>query len=177
MTSPLTFFKELFQSTLAFVSTYTVDVVVVGILFLLLSWFALRYGKGRIIALILALYVALLTFTYFPYQGWFRFLGEGERQVLLSKGGIFLLMVVIVTLVLSRSISGEFPFWGIMRTLEVSLLSGSATLLLLSFWYQVLPFSGLYTFGAPIASLFGASQLFFWWLLIPLGVIFALSRR
>ncbi len=177
MNTPLAFFTDLFHASVAFVSAYTVDVGIVVILFLALYWFTLRYGKGRGISLILSLYIALLAFTHFPFRGWFQVLGTAEKQVLFAEGGIFLCMVVLITYIVSRLVTAEFPLWGLARTFEAVLIAGGASILVLSFWYQLLPLSNLYAFGEPIQALFAPSELFFWWLLAPLGAFLLMGRR
>ena len=177
MDTPLSFFTNLFNASVAFVSTYTIDVIIVGVLFLALYWCTLRYGKGRGISLILSLYIALLAFTHFPFRSWFQVLGTAERQVLFVEGGSFLCMVVFITYIVSKLVVAEFPLWGFARTFEAALIAGSAAILVLSFWYQLLPLSNLYAFGKPIQALFAPSELFFWWLLAPLVGFLFIGRR
>lgn len=177
MDTPLSFFTNLLHTSIAFILTYTIDVVIVGVLFFALYWFTLRYGKGRGISLILSLYVALLLFTHFPYRDWFHFLGTAQKQILFAEGSIFLCMVVLVTYIVSKLIAAEFPLWGLARTFEAALIALGAAILILSFWYQLLPLSNLYAFGRPIQELFAPSELFFWWLLVPLGGFLLMGRR
>jgi len=47
-----------------------------------------------------------------------------------------------------------------------------ATVVVMIFSFNVLPVTDLLTPGTPIQSLFAPAEYFFWWLLLPLVVLF-----
>jgi len=163
-------------STAAIVQFLTLDALVVAGMFALLLGYALRYGKGSIIALIFSLYTALLLYLHVPFVEQFLFFKETETQLFLSKAGIFIVFVVIVQVILRRVIYGDFPSSTSGRLLEAGLLSASAAALLLAISYQVLPAATLYDFSASVDSLFEPSAFFFLWLIAPLAAVLLTNR-
>jgi hypothetical protein len=157
-----------------FVSSYTGDVIVIAALFGGLMWFSVRYGKARIVALILSLYVGLLFSTHVP-ASFANLLGEGQGT--LSQSLIFALIVVASVFLIGRATAGEFSLYGFRRYADAVVLSTGALLLILAFWYHVLPLQEWYEFGKPIRDLFASKELFFWWLAAPLAALLIASRR
>lgn len=157
-----------------FVTEYTVDVLIIAALLAGLLWFSIRYGKARMIALILSLYVGLLFSTHIP-SSFTKILGEGQGA--LSQSAIFAAVVIFSVFLIGRATAGEFSFYGIRRYLDALVLSTGALLLILAFWYHVLPLRDWYAFGEPIENLFASPELFFWWLAAPLVSLLIASRR
>ncbi len=157
-----------------FVALYTGDVLIIAFLFGALLWFSIRYGKARIVALILSLYVGLLFSTHIP-SSFAGILGEGRGAV--SQSIIFGAVVLFSIFLIGRATAGDFSFYGIRRYVDAAILSTGALLLILAFWYHVLPLKGWYTFGKPIEDLFASPELFFWWLAAPLVALLLASRR
>jgi hypothetical protein len=139
--------------------------------------FALRLGKDRAIALIIALYVGLLAFLNFPYLEQLILFEGSDAERALSNGLVFLGFAAIAFVIMERIVWAEYPRRGGGRFFEALLLALSATILLLSFAYHVLPIAAFYDFEPQIDLLFEPSKYFFWWLVAPLAVVFFLSRR
>ena len=149
--------------------------VVAGI-FVALFFFALRYGKDRIIALIFALYIGLLAFLYFPYGEKIIELIPSENGDALPQAILFMGFVIVGYLAVYRSIFAEFPRGG-MRYLQAMLFSAAATALLLAFSYAILPIANTYNFDLPVSAVvFERPEYFFWWLAAPLLVVFLFGR-
>ena len=129
-------------------------------------------GKGRyaLVNIIFSLYLALLITIKFPY---YDSIGAGDKQGgAVAKILIFLAIVIAGVLLLRRHIPGddyEPAFQGLFKKI---LLASMATILVMIFSFHALPVSEIITPGTPIQSLFAPEQNFFWWLMLPLGVLF-----
>ncbi|HEY4502401.1 MAG TPA: hypothetical protein VJH21_01030 [Candidatus Paceibacterota bacterium] len=150
-------------------------VVIVTTVFLFI--FAIQFGKDRIIAFILALYIGLLTFLNFPYTEKFLLFKESESGTLISHGIIYLVFVLLSYVITERLVWAEYPPRSSGRFVEAFILAISGAVFLLSFAYNILPIASSYSFVTPIELLFAPSQFFFWWLILPLVSIFILTRR
>lgn len=159
-------------NTVANISLTTAIVIAVIVA---LFAFSLRYGKDRIIALILALYLGLLAFLYFPY---------GEQVVgavpiggsdVLPQTLLFMVFVLVAYIAVYRSIMAEFPR-GSVRYVQAGVLALAAAALLLAFSYIILPLASAYELDIPVEGLFENKDYFFWWLVAPLLAIFFFGR-
>ena len=166
-----------FREAADLVQTFSLDFIIIAVTFAVLFLLSMRSGKGTTITLIFSFYVGLLTYLHFPYIERFLFFTETETQLFLSNAIVFLAFVIISYVTLSRVVYADFSEKTPTRLLEAGLLSAAATLLLLSFSYQILPVTTLYNFGAPVDSLFEPSNLFFLWLMIPLVIVILTTRR
>ena|SRR3989344_945550 len=150
-----------------------VVIVTTAILFV----FAIYYGKDRMIAFLISLYIGLLVFLNFPYTEKVLLIRDSEIGILFSNGLIYLVFVILSFLLLERLVWAEYPPSTSRRFIEAFVFSISGAAFLLSFAYHILPIASAYTFVTPIELLFAPSQFFFWWLLLPLVSIFIFTRR
>ena len=128
-------------------------------------------------SLILALYVALIAFVYFPYKETFLLFTETEMQHLLSNAIVFGVFTIISYLAIAPLLRNRYAPHTKKRWFEALLLSAATTALLIAFSYHVLPIANLYTFNEQVAELFAPSQFFFWWLTAPIVVLLVVGRR
>lgn len=132
--------------------------------------YAMAKGRYALINVIFALYLALLVSVEFPY---YRELmnGEGENGAI-AKILVFLAFVFAGIILFRRHIPGddfEPAFQGLGKKLILSLM---ATILVMAFSFHALPITEVITPGTPIQSLFAPPENFFWWLALPLIVLF-----
>ncbi len=129
-------------------------------------------GKGRyaLINIIFSLYLALLIFIKFPYfDSLASSTGDGGA---VAKILIFVTFVVIGALLHRRHIPGddyEPAFQGFWKKILLALM---ATVLVMIFSFHALPVTEIITPGSPIQALFAPEENFFWWLILPLIVLF-----
>jgi predicted permease len=161
------------------VTNMSLDTIILITIFVVLLVYGLRYGKYRMISLLLSFYIVIPIISFFPYLNTLSFLGEREsvNAALYSQIGVFLLIVIFLNVILSRFICEEFPSRGIRRLFEAGLLSASSGGLLLAISYHIIPITTLHDFAAPIDTLFASTQMFFWWLVIPLIALLFTVRR
>lgn len=129
-------------------------------------------GKGRyaLINVIFSLYLALLISIKFPYYN--EFAGGAGESSAVAKILIFLAFVITGILLFRRHVPGddyEPAFHGLWKKI---ILSGMATVLIMIFSFHALPVTEIITPGTPIQSLFASPENFFWWLILPIVVLF-----
>lgn len=141
-----------------------------------LFFFALRYGKDRIIALIFALYIGLLASLYFPYGEKVAELIPAGKSGELPQIILFVVFVIMGYLAVFKSVFAEYPRGG-MRYLQAGVFAIASTALLLAFSYAVLPVATAYNFDLPVSGvIFERPEYFFWWLIAPLLAVFFFGR-
>jgi hypothetical protein len=129
-------------------------------------------GKGRyaLVNVIFSLYLALLISIKFPY---YQSIGESDPEGgAVAKILIFIAIVIAGVILLRRHIPGddyEPAFQGLFKKIVLACM---ATILVMIFSFHALPVTEIITPGTPIQSLFASEQNFFWWLILPLGVLF-----
>lgn len=145
-----------------------VIVVFLGFLF-----YAMLRGRHSLVNLIVGLYFALLISLEFPYYD--AILGgagnpKNEAMLMIVVFGIF---TIVSTVVLGRLLhQGEYDrgFTGLHRKIIYSL---AATVLVLTYSFHALPVTELIDPG-PIQALFAAESSFFFWLFVPIIILFFL---
>ncbi len=128
--------------------------------------YTIAKGRYALINVIFALYLALLISMKFPYYD--QVGGEGA----IAKIVIFIVFVMIGVILLRRHIPGddyEPAFQGFGKKILLSIM---ATILVMIFSFHALPVTEIITPGSPIQALFAPQEHFFWWLILPLGVLF-----
>ncbi len=134
--------------------------------------YAVTSGRQAITNLILGLYFALLISIEFPY---YEMLLGGTSSVKMESIVmliVFMLFTLGATILFARLMPREYAekkFEGFWKKI---LLASAATVLVMSFSYHALPVTEIITPGSPIQYLFASSQSFFYWLIVPLIVLF-----
>ena len=141
-------------------------IIVFGV-FLTIS---LAFGRYALINVVFALYLALLLTLKFPYFD--TFLNGTPIHDAIIKIIFFVLVTIAGVFLLRRHIPGDdyektFEFLG-----KKIILAVLATILVMAFSYQALPVTELIHPGTPIQILFEPASYFFWWLLLPLVLLF-----
>ena len=143
--------------------------IAVFVLFFLL---ALLKGRQALMNVIIGLYFALLISLKFPSYD-FLFGGLTTTQsVAAGQLGFFALVTLLTTALCFRIMPDEFKekrFESLGRKL---LLTFGATTLVMLFSFDVLPVTEFLTPGTPIQSLFAPEVYYFWWLLVPLVILY-----
>lgn len=153
---------------LNFLSEFAYLLVVFG----LLLTFSITKGRQAIMNLMIGLYLALLISIEFP--GYDRLFSSLETGQSLAAGKLlfFFFITLFTTALCYRIMPDEFrekKFESIGKKL---LLTIGATVLIMAFSFQVLPVTEFMMPGTPIQSLFGPEPYFFWWLLLPLVILY-----
>jgi hypothetical protein len=138
----------------------------------LLSVFVFARGRQAMINLTVGLYLALLILLEFPYLA--NVLGSfssssGQAIAQLSLYGI---ITILTTWLCYRIMPDEFDEERFESAGKKLLLAGGATVLVLAVSFNIVPITELLAADTPIQSLFSGDELFFWWMLLPLAIMF-----
>lgn len=151
-----------------FISEFAYLITVFGLCLI----FAIFKGRQAIMNLMVGLYLALLISLEFPNYDYLFGSLNTNQGLALGKLGFFALITLLTTLLCFRIMPEAFrenKFESIGKKL---ILSIGATILIMIFSFHVLPVSEFLTAGTPIQSLFGPEIYFFWWLLVPLVILY-----
>lgn len=149
-------------AVIAFLKEILFLLVVLGVI---LTYGMMR-GRQSLINLILALYFALLLSLEFPYY-------DRIADTALIKIAVFGIFTFLSLLVFNRLMPRDYEstFEEFGKKLLYAFL---ATVLVMIFSFNVLPVTEFITPGSPLQTLFGSTEYFFWWLLLPMIGLFLL---
>ncbi|HZS42872.1 MAG TPA: hypothetical protein VFA52_01500 [Candidatus Paceibacterota bacterium] len=152
--------------------SYGADLSILVILFILTAVYGLYWGKQRLVSLILAFYPAILLFLNFPYVNNLLLIKATAGQIFVSKCVIFLIFLIPIHLIFNRFVFGDFGFNSNRKFLQAAILSISILILIIVFFYRVVPLTNVYSVSLPLARYLSTSKDFFWWLLVPFVGLF-----
>lgn len=136
-------------------------IVVFGVIML----YAMMKGRQSVINLIFGLYLALLISLNLPFK-----MADSPAAAI----GTFLVLTVLATILVKRRMPNDYDESAFQNFLRKAILSLMATILVIIFSYNVLPVTEIITPGSPIQTLFGQTEYYFWWLILPLVALFFL---
>ncbi len=146
-------------------------VIVVFVCFL---FYALARGRQALINVIMSLYLALLISLKFPYYDFILGRGGSERNEAILMIAVFAVFAIFSVLLFGRLMPSEFDegtFESFGKKIAFAL---AGTVLIMAYSYHALPITELIDPGSPIQQLFAPNDWFFWWLILPLVVLFFL---
>lgn len=141
------------------------------VFFVFFLWATFK-GRQAMINVIFGLYFALLISIHFPYT---EYLTENLGNSLAQSIGvltIFVVFTILMTWLAARVMPDEFQEKKFESLHKKFLLAGAASILVMAFSFNVLPVTDFLTPGTPLQTLFAPEGYFFWWLLLPLVVLF-----
>lgn len=141
-------------------------------IFLFLFLFALFKGRQAIMNLTVGLYLALLISLQFP--GYDRLFSSLESGQALAAGKLvfFFFITLFTTALCYRIMPDAFREKRFESVGKKLLLTIGATILIMIFSFHVLPVTEFMTPGTPLQSLFAPEPFFFWWLIVPLVILY-----
>lgn len=144
--------------------------IVYGVFVLL----AVALGRQAIINIIAGLYFALLLSVHFPYYDTLLSFTSDPWVISLTKLAIFMVFTSLAVWLFARIMPSAFRETKFESFGKKLLLALAATIVVMIFSFNVLPVSEFLSPGTPIQSLFAPQEYFFWWLILPLVVLFVL---
>lgn len=141
----------------------------VFIVFLLYSIFK---GRQAIINVIVGLYLALLISIQFPNYEYILGGLDSTQSVAAARLAFFAVVTLLTTALCFRIMPDEFREKKFESFGKKLLLTISATILVMTFSFTVLPVTEFLIPGTPLQTLFAPEVYFFWWLLVPLVVLY-----
>ena len=155
-------------------SNPTWDLLVL-LFFLAMGFFyGLMAGKKKLLAILFSIYISIILLENFNYLDFFT---QGEKifNVFFVRASTFLALIVLLGILFAKTIFRGKPrrekWW------QVFLLSFLETGLLMSAVFQLLPAKDLFTFSPFVQTFFASTEVFFWWLTLPLVALFFILRR
>jgi hypothetical protein len=134
--------------------------------------FAIFKGRQSLMNVIVGLYLALLISIEFPnYEKIFGGLTNPE-SVATAKLAFFFFITIFTTALCYRIMPSEFREERFESLNKKFLLATAASILIMTFSFQVLPITEFLAPGTPLQSLFAPEVYFFWWLLVPLVILY-----
>ncbi len=163
-----------FKMDTTFVLNFLSEIAYLLIVFGCMLLFSIFKGRQAIINIIIGLYLALLISLEFPYYD--HMLGglTDPQMIAGAKLAFFAAIAGLTTFLCFRIMPDEFREKKIESLGKKMVHAASATILIMIFSFQVLPVTEFMTPGTPLQLLFAPSEYFFWWLLLPLGILFIL---
>jgi len=157
-------------STNKIISHPTWDIVAIFVFLIIGFFYGLWAGRTKLIAFLISLYVSGFLFENFYYL------------TKLVKGGsiierftfetiIFTLLAIVLTILFAKLLEPQFES-GPKNWLKSFLISFSSIGLFFSYLFHILPAKEAFTFSPLVQNLFASNSAFFWWLFIPLIVLF-----
>lgn len=140
--------------------------------FMLFMVWATFKGRQAMINIIFGLYLALLILIQFPYTSYLTENLGGSVAQSFGKLVLFSIFTVLATWLYAHVMPDEFREKKFESFFKKILLAGSASILVMVFSFQVLPVTEFLTPGTPLQTLFAPEGLFFWWLMVPLVILF-----
>lgn len=147
---------------------FPTDVLVIIGLVVVGTGFTFFFGKSKAIALLLALFSAIPLYQSFPFVKQLT-VATGALPIAANILGIFLAFAALMFFLLNKYIVGDFIDSAFFKSVIVGIAFAA---LALAIFQLVLPLEGLYNFGPNIDRWFGGNFGLFWWLAIPLGIMF-----
>ncbi len=134
--------------------------------------FSVIKGRQALMNVIVGLYLALLISIEFPaYDKIFSGL-ETSQSLAAAKLGFFAFITLFTTALCYRIMPDEFREESFESLGKKILLALGASILVMTFSFQVLPVTEFLVPGTPLQSLFAPEVFFFWWLLVPLVILY-----
>lgn len=135
-------------------------------------FYAIIRGRHSLINLIMGLYFALLISLEFPYYDAILGGASAESEAVL-RILVFGAFTVVSTIILGRLLhQGDFDR-GLMGLHRKIIYALAATVLVMTYSFHALPVTELIDPG-PIQALFAAESSFFFWLFVPIIILFFL---
>ena len=139
-------------------------------IFIVILGLAFFIGRSSLVAVILSFYPSTLLYKTFPFINHAVFL-KGETLEVFNKIGLFLLILIPITIIVSRYI---FPMSDYARgnsTLRLVGLSLALLILVVFFSYDVVNYDSIHDFSGQIDTIFTISESQFYWNLAPIALL------
>ena len=138
-------------------------------------FYGISMGRTRMTAVLLSIYISQLLFEHTRFINFFLESRE-ILEIFLLKAAAFFALIVILSHFLTKSVfrpmAEDSGIWW-----QIFLLSFSEVGLLISAVFRLLPAVELFTFSPLVSYFFASPNAYFWWLILPLLVLFVIMRR
>ena len=146
------------------------DVALLLVVLLILFFYAMYFGRNRIVSFILAFYPASFLYSIFPFSEKLTIL-HGDIPLLFNKIGIFLIFFLPLNIIINRYIFAESDYSGNSHMFRTFGLALASLILLVLFSYTIINLNILHNFSETIDVLFVGTVRIFWWNVAPLAIM------
>ena len=146
------------------------DVIVLAGIFFVFFFYALYFGRNRVISLIFAFYRATFLYQIFPYIDKLIIL-QGDKFIVLNKLAIFLIFFLPLNIIINRYIFAESGHSGASHIFRITGFSLCCLVLFMLFSYNIINLNLFYNFSPTIGALFIGTTRLFLWNLAPLALL------
>ncbi len=152
-------YSKLFSGDLAFI-------VLVFVIFFI---YAIYFGKGRVVSLVLSYYPATVLYRSIPFPAKLIFL-QGEKLILLNKVGIFLILLISLNIILHKYIfiGGDGGSGSFLASAGFAL---AVLILVLLFSFTTISLAPIHSFSGSVDVLFADDLRVFLWNLAPIALL------
>lgn len=160
--------NEGLQTATGYFHSIPLDIIVLVVGSVALTFVAYRFGKRTALALLLALYPALALFGAFP----FMWTGQSALQSAYASAGLFATLWVASFLLTRPFFISSYPTRHLTQFIEAISLGIITMGTAVAIGYRIALLPALYTFAPAIAKVFAGDLVFFSWILLPfIGIL------
>lgn len=173
-----TFLDFFSQKNLVHLTGLSQDIAVLLAIFLPILLYAIFRGKSKVISLLISSYISAFIFSSTDVLYFFLPFNKNAFEIACSKALVFAVFALILHFILNKFIHAGFSMSKTRGGLETFLLSLVTTGFIVEILYKPLKMSGkLYSFSPYFDKIFASQTALVVWLLLPLTVVFLISRR
>ncbi len=161
-----------FQDISRLVSNPSWDLIVILFFVAAVVFYGLVAGRRYLVSVLISTYISAFIFENFRFLD-FLAKDRGIMEVFLIRSASFFVILILVTLALSRLVRRDLDakiWW------QIFLLSFLEVGLLMSLMFRFLPVRALFTFSPVVENLFAGEAAFFWWLIGPIVALWVILR-
>jgi hypothetical protein len=140
--------------------------------FIIFFLFSILKGRQAVMNVIIGLYFALLISLEFPSYDFILSGLNSSQSIAAGQLGFFAFVTLLTTALCFRIMPDEFREKRTESLFKKILLAFGATTLVMVFSFNVLPVTEFLVPGTPIQSIFAPEVYYFWWLLLPLVILY-----
>lgn len=155
---------------ISYINGGTYFLVFFGIFFLL----SILKGRQAVINITIGIYLALLLSLKFPNKDVLFADFNSDLTLFVAKITSFAFVCLFTIFLCHRIMPDEFKEEKFESIFKKMFLSFGATILVVSTSFQLLPTSEIFNLGASLTPLFSPENFYFWWLLLPLVILYVM---
>jgi hypothetical protein len=148
------------------------DVAFLGLILVIFFGYAMYFGRGRIISLILSFYPATILYKAFPFMD--KLTMESSQALVLGKLGLFILFLIPINIVIGKYIFSESFYSGGANIFRNFGLSAIIVILIILLSYSTISFNVIHDFSPAMDAIFAGTDRVFWWNLAPILLLMVL---
>lgn len=156
--------NEGLQTATGYFHSIPLDVIILVVCSIALTFCAYQFGKKTALALMLALYPGFTLFLAFP----FVWTNTSNTQAAYTGAGIFLVFWIAAFFLTRPFFVSSYPTRHLTQFIEAFALGVVTTGTAVAVGYHVKIFPALYAFAPATAKIFDGNIAFFAWALVPL---------